>query len=305
MPSTLTFADLKTGVQDLSPSQVGDAVSGRAVNRAYQRILRLRPWVMLWKSTTFAPLVDKTAGTITLTRNSTGVVGVGTAFASTDVKRYLRYGSRQPIRITAVADATNLTLGEEWDEPTVAGAAYTLFTLRHVLPSDADRVLRVSGPSYKLERRNLGLIDYFDPTRQQRGTPAIYSEAERVSDLLEVELWPVSSGDETFYLQYRMAVANMTGTQQPVIAPEAIMALGQYEMAMTLFHRTGDQTFLAAAQEAKKEYAEVLDGLIREDRRQRGPQPVALDADDAVNVNDPSTIAFFRRFNTLGLSQLA
>lgn len=179
---SLDYAGLTQAVRDLSPTQISVSMAQAAVNRAYQSILRARPgggaWFGQQSIVTFPTVPDNTAGTVTLTFGSTTVVGVSTTFASTDVGKYLAVGARQPIRIAEVTDATHLTLAQAWGEPTLADAPTKIVTLRYTLPSDADRVVRLVGPTWPCVRRNPGLIDAYDPIRQMRGEPLVYCETE-------------------------------------------------------------------------------------------------------------------------------
>ncbi len=178
----LDYAGLTQQIINLSPTQIGTATAQAAVNTAYQALLRGRPgggtWFGLQKSTTLSTVTDKAGGTIALTFGSQTVTGTGTAFASADIGRYLVVGARQPLRISDVSDATHLTLQQAWSEDSIASTVYALVTLRYSLPSDADRVLRLVGVTWPVVRRNLALIDAYDPIRAARGEPLVFCETE-------------------------------------------------------------------------------------------------------------------------------
>jgi hypothetical protein len=79
---------------------------------------------------------QSTAGTVTFTNGSTAVVGVGTAFAQSDVGRYIRRsGVAGWYRITAVANTTNLTIDPAYGAPTGAGVAYFIAQRYIIIPN--------------------------------------------------------------------------------------------------------------------------------------------------------------------------
>jgi len=70
---------------------------------------------------------DKSTGTVSITNGLAAVVGVGTSFAATDVGRYIRFtADGYWYRITAVADATHLTIHKNFEGVTVAGGAFLI-----------------------------------------------------------------------------------------------------------------------------------------------------------------------------------
>ena len=80
---------------------------------------------------------DKTAGTVTIATAATAVVGVGTAFAATDVGRYIRFDTDGFwYRIITVTDATHLTIHRAYEGLAIAGGTYLLGTIPNV-PGDA------------------------------------------------------------------------------------------------------------------------------------------------------------------------
>lgn len=182
----LDYAGLKASVRDLSPTQINSTDAGKAVNAAYQSLLRARPsggvWFGLKTSSLITTLPDRTGGTITLTQGSPVVLGVGTAFnLVVDPLRFLKILGRVPLRIASVASATELTLAQAWGEATLAATPYSIMTLRYQLPADADRILRLVGPVWSCRRMAFDQIDLYDPQRTVRGDMLVYQEMELLS----------------------------------------------------------------------------------------------------------------------------
>src|SRR5262245_60648430 len=67
------------------------------VRDRYRRILERRNWSGLRAEGEFLLNAQKSAGTVTVTRNSVDVVGVGTAFAASDVGRQFKAGAGSPV----------------------------------------------------------------------------------------------------------------------------------------------------------------------------------------------------------------
>lgn len=182
----LDFAGLKQAVRDLSPTQINATTAGKAVNAAYQSLLRSRPnggvWFGLKTSTLMTMLPDRTGGTVSLVQGDALVVGVGTAFNPTvDPSRYLKIGALVPLRIDSVQSATQLTLAQPWGEASLPSSTYNIMSPRYVLPTDADRVIRLVGPQWPLRRMTFDNIDIVDPGRNVRGEPLIYQERQLIS----------------------------------------------------------------------------------------------------------------------------
>lgn len=75
-------------------------------------------------------LSDYTTGTVQVTNGSASVVGTGTSFnAGTMVgKRFRVSGTNEFYTVSAVADATHLTLSSNYTGSSASGAGYTIFT---------------------------------------------------------------------------------------------------------------------------------------------------------------------------------
>lgn len=86
-------------------------------------------------------------GTITLTQDSTAVLGAATTFQASGVRDRLDHLQAGEIagalRIASVTDALNLTLSGNYPGVTVAGATYAIFQTEYELPEGVDFLLSV------------------------------------------------------------------------------------------------------------------------------------------------------------------
>lgn len=298
--SFLTFAEIYGSVQNLSPNQISATVAKARANEAYRDILRLRAWLGLQVTDTFYNPLDKNTGTISLTEGSAAVVGIDTSLDSGDVGRYLEVGQRVPIRIASVTDSLNFTLEQSWGEPNLSTSPYIIKTLRYNLPTDAERIIRITGPDWPLVRRSPALIDYFDPKRIWRGDPMVFCEIEiTTSGAKEIEIWPIPSEATTYARQYRKVAAPLVNDNDlPLIDGEAIRAKARAMQCEIMLARTGDPIWDKLADRYGNQEKELLDAMIREDRRQRGSHPGLLDNE----MPDP---AWVRAWSSLGLGEIS
>lgn len=308
----LDFAGLKAAVLALSPSQVSPAGAGDAVNRAYQTLLDSRPgggvWFGLQTSYVETTDKDKIPGTISLSKGSNQVVGVGTNFAIADsgLGRYLVVGDIQPIRVVQVTSPTLLLLESNWGEPSIANTGYKLIQLRYQLPADGLRIIRMAGPMWRLERRNINIIDEIDPNRQQRGQPLVWAEVELSNELVEYELWPVPDVAYTLRVTYRKTTPDLAlDTDVPVLSPQYVMQASRAEMCGILHSRTGDEAWAERQANYDGLAGKILESLLKEDRRMRGAHPVALDTDDIGGQDSASWWRAWRLQSTLAAGSIA
>lgn len=86
---------------------------------------------------------DKTAGTVSINNGAAAVTGAGTAFASTDVGRYIRFDTDGFwYKILSVGGATALTLDRNFEGTSIAGGAYKIGTVPPIPEGAAEVVER-------------------------------------------------------------------------------------------------------------------------------------------------------------------
>ncbi|HEC64958.1 hypothetical protein LCGC14_0568130 [marine sediment metagenome] len=84
---------------------------------------------------------DKIAGTVSIVNGAAVVTGVGTAFAATDVGRYIRFDTDGFwYKITSFATATSITIDRNYEGTTISGGNYKLGTVPPI-PEDATEIV--------------------------------------------------------------------------------------------------------------------------------------------------------------------
>lgn len=186
----------------------------------YRRVAERRIWSHLRAEAEFILDDAKTDGTLTVTRNSDAVVGVGTSFASSDVGRQLMVGNRAPVyTVSAVADPTNLTLDRVWGDSTEgSGLNYRILDAYVTCPADFKSFMVVYDPKQNWRLRHFVTQDdiaKLDPARTTAGTPWALVD-RRFSTLTGTlgqatyEMWPYSVSKRNYPYYYEKNVADLS-----------------------------------------------------------------------------------------------
>jgi hypothetical protein len=153
------------------------------------------------ESLTVPDLVN--AGTVTISKGSTSVVGTATTwgtspgvFSTTSRPLWFLRVNGPWYPIVSITNNTHLTLGTAWAEASVANSNYTIARRYHSLPSRVRWLGTFSHPSsatalgYPVSMRRLDLID---PARTQIASPPRYV-AQRGTDTagnILIEIYPI------------------------------------------------------------------------------------------------------------------
>lgn len=308
----MPFADMRATVFALSPTQLDDtsAAPGNVasiINDAYQQFLRYRPWL---EKTRYTPIISPavfTAGTVSVTQGAAIVTGVGTGWTSALVGRYFKIGQRAWYRIVAFTSGTSISLEKAWEDTSLSAQKYEIAGLRFLLPSDAERVIRLNGKNWPVFGQTPWLVDFNDPLRIIHGSPIVYNESTIVfGGIREIEWWPVPSVSETFMLVYLAKIPKLVAPSDTTLLDEdTIVQLAKAEACRRLYSRTGDSVWSELSNTYQGLYAEMRDMLVRDDRRKRRPLMQALDSDDVPNYTDPAWNSAFRTIQSLAQQSLA
>lgn len=181
----------------------------------------------------FRFLGPQSAGTVAVVNGSADVVGTGTAFTSTMVGQVFRTeGVNEHYFITAVADATHLTLGVEYNGDTNAAVAYVVRFVNLDLPSNVSlrKILSVviQNPYLKLEwidqRRRAELSP--DPV-QESGQPWGYMDWGQNT----IQPWPVPDRNYVATIHYQ-ELPTLVSASQTVIDYPPEMHFGLMKLAL-------------------------------------------------------------------------
>lgn len=187
------------------------------VNNAFRRISERRRWSWLVKEGQFLSNLVVTAGSVTVTRESDAVVGVGTAFTTAMQGRQFRVGTQEPIvTISAVADGLNLTLDRVWGGPTASGAGYEIYNAYFTAPSDFHSFISVWDPrlNWQLTTEMVAEeLNVIDSQRADSGNAyaVVAHSYDSVSSppLPRYEIWPHAKDDHVWPFLYEARLEDL------------------------------------------------------------------------------------------------
>lgn len=154
------------------------ALVQRWLNQSHQEIWGRNDWPWALEREIVQTVIDIVAGTVSVAAGGTTVTGVGTAFAATDVGKYIQFQTTDDwYKITAVASTTSLTIE--------AGFVYTsalsggTYVIRKVLYNTSTAVEKIMTVRQMTSPEKLTLIpfrqfDLFRPNQIESGNPGVY-----------------------------------------------------------------------------------------------------------------------------------
>jgi hypothetical protein len=186
-----TFNDVVGRVLLRAP-QVGRFLAEDWVRNAFRRVAERRRWSWMYTYGQFLVPLVYTTGTVTVTRNSTVVTGVATAWTTDLIGRQFRIGTTTPIyTVQSVDSATQITLDNVWGGDTLAGRTYEIYQAYFTPPDDFESFITLYDPNFNwqlilnytqnelnaadAQRANTGnayLVAWLDYTKSQIGIVA-------------------------------------------------------------------------------------------------------------------------------------
>jgi hypothetical protein len=133
------FTESKVFLLLATHNKVADAALGELYNIAYREVVLNSKWYSRYAETIINTVNPYTTGTVTVTRDSDLIVGVGTVWTAAMIGRYVRVNQSYYFhKITSVLSATSLRIEVTWPAATAAARAYEIFQYIYALPSDAE-----------------------------------------------------------------------------------------------------------------------------------------------------------------------
>lgn len=257
----------------------------------YENILDLHPWSFLHVWAAVQVPADYATGTITLTQGSATVTGAGTAWTSSHVGLYLLAAGEVPLKVTAVASGTSLTIEAPWGQGAGTAIAYKLRKLDlSTGNAEAHSIYRVWWKTRPLGEKTLDFIDSYDPDRDSTGDPLIYAtRGFSVTNGMMFEIHPYATGMVRTLALRKPALPALDGE---VVFPniyvlELALKMGAFEYA---YSETGARHWAEMSQLLGQEYSRSLIALIEEDRvASSWPQSVPNAEEPDVSMLDPLT----------------
>jgi len=195
----------------------------RWIRDRYREVCRKWLWSFKVAEGEFSTPAVYNTGTITVTNNSTAIVGAGTTFTSAMANRQLQVGGFT-FNINTFTDTTNLVIDRKWQSATAAAQTYSIVQ-GWITPAETDfqSFLSVVDPSNSWRIRlhfNYRDLDRIDPRRASSGVPTLLSaRSYNSSGVPRFELWPYSTSIRQYTFLYEKAVADLSATSDSPAAP--------------------------------------------------------------------------------------
>jgi hypothetical protein len=241
------------------------------IRAEHDTLLNDYPWSNRKDDTILNTVAPYQTGTVS-TVGST-VTGVGTVFTSSMVNRWIRIGSNPFFhKITGFTSATSLTVEADLPADIAAGANFTIFQHRYVLPANFGRAFSVTLDT-QLTEWSQQEIDLVDPYRHSTGTfPDIYSiVGPNADNRFQIEFWPVPSAATAIRLIYFKTNTLTVDADIPLYRSDILVWKAGESACYFLYSKTGDQSWVGLADRYHARYVEALQGAREDDLGRASP----------------------------------
>ncbi len=258
-----TFNQMVTRVQALvgNHTLATATVVGALVNSRHRGLLESYDWSRRKQDIVINSVVDKTAGTVTLTSGSATVTGSGTAFAATDVGRSIQFAD-SIFAVRTYSSTTSITLGDAngtavtFPGTTVAGQGYTIFTQRYSLGTGIEQIINMAyqNPITEVSEE---WIDFMDSSRVATASnPYHYARTSRgATDDVRIELYPRPSSPISVNVKIEKGHTDMSSTDNPIVAAGPIEWWSAVDACSFLYAKTKDNSWLTLASQYRTDAA--------------------------------------------------
>lgn len=225
--SDATFQEIWRGVRLYAPD-IPIPLAQRFVNYAYRRAARSQRWSQLRAQGEWYLPAPYTTGTVSATDGSASVTGSGTTWTSSMVGRQVMLASQGVpwYDITAVPDATTLTLDRPYSGPALSGEEYEISQVYVEAPSDFGFFISILDPEREWKLHfdiQQAVIDSWDPKRTKVGDvwvvapmgPDADADGTAGSYRHRFEIWPRAGSARRIPFRYQLKVSNLTGSGVP------------------------------------------------------------------------------------------
>lgn len=273
----LTYANLEQECYDqLALDSASQTAVDRWLNIAQNDLCGRWPWSFMYGRESIVTVVDKTAGTVSVSAGGTAVTGVSTAFASTDIGSFIQFaGENDWYAITAVTPATSLTIGTSYAQTAnLSGGTYIIRKFFYSLSSSADRIIDIRSwnTPVKLVQIDARSLDSVVPLMPATGaTYAYIAYGVDTSGNIRITPYPFPSSPQL--LEVRTTTKPVDGAISIPNKYAQVMAWGAIAQGFAFLRKLD----LAGAWNSK--YEGAIAQMKRDDRRSEDYQPILQSID--------------------------
>lgn len=286
-----TFADLYTMLEQAVRVSLGvtvtDQQAKRAVNMALQDMHLGLDYKLPWaeRRATIRTQDDYSTGTVTTTKGSTAVTGVGTLWATANAfgvantranGRIVFGGSRQPYVVQTVTDDTHIVLAEKFTETSLAASSYTYYEDEYDLAADFLRPIDMQRFSLEMSIDLISRTEFRRrfPVNTTLGRPSFatildFAPASNTTPIRRVKF--ASAPNDFYQIPYTyvtaylavssagVAAANLSAdTDEPIVPLRYRHAIFYHALANWYRDKKND----TRSQEAKAEYVDIMTRIM-------------------------------------------
>lgn len=236
----------------------------RMLNLAQDSITGRYDWTFLEERDLIQTVVDKTAGTVSMTNGSTTVTGTSTAFASGDVGKFIKFeGNDDWYEVTAFTSTTALTINPSFGQDTDTSMTYTLRKIYYSLDTDVNRILSVKqyNTPIKLTQVAAGALDRAQPNITATGAPTAYALfrldptiTSQYGTQRQLQFYPSPNDEYNIEVRYIKLLSELSGnsdiSQIPQQFHDVLIDLAEYYGSKFINDSMSKQSALLAQAEA-------------------------------------------------------
>lgn len=250
------------------------ALVKRWLNICQQDIAMQYAWPFLETRESLSTVLDKTAGTVSVTAGATTVTGASTAFASTDVGSYIQFSSADDwYRISAFSSTTSITIDKAYVESTnLSAGTYVIRKFFYSLSSTVDRVLDIKNwdTAIRLVETDFGTLDWISGVNNAVGATSAYAAyGLDSSGNTQLMFYPFPSDLRIFEVRYLKRLTDMSADADLSIVPakwhhvliEGALVYGFRYLRKFELSREWAQTYVLHLEQMKKHSKQSMDEI--------------------------------------------
>lgn len=279
----LTYANLETETYlQLGLSSSDQTKVDQWLNISQNDICSRWPWSFMLGRESIVTVVDKTAGTVSVSAAGTSVTGVSTAFASTDIGSFIQFqGENDWYQIATTPSATSLTISTAYAQTTnLSAGTYIIRKFFYSLSSSADRIIDIRNwdTPVKMVQVDARTMDNVIPLMPATGASYAYvAYGVDSSGNIRISPYPYPSDPRLF--EVRTTTRPVDGAISIPNKYAQVMAWGAIAQGFAFLRKLD----MATVWNAK--YEGAIAQMKKDDRRSEDYQPILQSIDGFQNTS--------------------
>ena len=274
-----TFTEIVAQIQRRCANHtlLTNTIAGEMANSAHADLIESHEWSRRRKEILILTAAQTSSGTVAVTNGSPNVTGTSTAFAATDVGKYIRIGTDDALYVVRTrTSATAITLGDQngtaanYAGSTSTSTTYVIFQRWYSLGVGIEAIDVVSYKD-KLTELTTDRLDVGDPVRSVSGDPLCFARGPRDSNAYpQGEFWPRPTGTIAGRFNVILGHTDLSGTNTPIVPTPVVVVKASVLSCYFIFSKDKDDRWLQLAARYDKEFDRVFELQKRLDEAKFG-----------------------------------